>query len=206
MIYFMCDIALKKNASEKNHSALCYRETHCVKTETHIDIFNITVFELQQNIYRCVTDFLTHWGRVTHICVGKLTIIDSDNGLSPGRRQAIIWTNTGILLNRTLGTNLSEILGKIHSCSFKKMHLKMSSAKGRLFSLGLNELMSMAAVFIPDETLVLEIEHTPMRYCARHLIYLACFWLNVQDMEVFMRYMYFFLWSEEARNRDIMVR
>ena len=26
---------------------------------------------------------LTHWGRVTHICVSKLTIIGSDNGLSP---------------------------------------------------------------------------------------------------------------------------
>ena len=35
-------------------------------------------------------DVLTHWGRVTHICVGNLTIIGSDNGLSPGRRQAII--------------------------------------------------------------------------------------------------------------------
>ena len=32
---------------------------------------------------------LTHWGRVTHICIGNLTIIGSDNGLSPGRRQAI---------------------------------------------------------------------------------------------------------------------
>ena len=38
---------------------------------------------------------LTHWGRVTHICVGNLTTICSDNGLSPGRRQAIIWTNAG---------------------------------------------------------------------------------------------------------------
>ena len=83
---------------------------------------------------------LTHWGRVTHICVSKLTIIGSDKGLSPDRRQAIIWTNAGILLIRTLGTNFSEILGEIHSFSFKKMHLKMSSAKGRLFSLGLNEL------------------------------------------------------------------
>ena len=41
--------------------------------------------------------FFTHWGRVTHICVSKLTISDSDNGLSPGRRQAIIWINAGIL-------------------------------------------------------------------------------------------------------------
>ena len=85
---------------------------------------------------------LTHWGQVTHIWVSKLTITGSDNGLSPGRRQAIIWTNAGILLIRILGTNFSEIPGEIHSFAFKKMHLKMSSAKGRLFSLGLNELIS----------------------------------------------------------------
>ena len=56
---------------------------------------------------------LTHWGWVTHICVNKLTIIGSDNGLSPGRRQAIIWTNAGILLIGPLGTNFSEILIEI---------------------------------------------------------------------------------------------
>ena len=66
---------------------------------------------------------------MTHICVSKLTIIDSDNGLSPGRRQAIIWTNDGLLLIWPLGTNFSEILIEIHSFSFKKMHLKMSSEK-----------------------------------------------------------------------------
>ena len=83
---------------------------------------------------------LTHWGRVTHICVVDLTIIGSDNGLSPGRRQAIIWTNAGILLIEPLGTNFSEILIEIHTFSFKKMHLKMASAKWRPFCLGLNEL------------------------------------------------------------------
>ena len=41
---------------------------------------------------------LTHWGRVTHIWVGNLTIIGTDNGLSPGRPQSIPWTNAGILL------------------------------------------------------------------------------------------------------------
>ena len=46
---------------------------------------------------------LTHWGRVTHICVSKLTIVGSDNGLSPGRRQAIIRTNAGLLWIGTLG-------------------------------------------------------------------------------------------------------
>ena len=83
---------------------------------------------------------LTHWGRVTHICVNKLTIIASDNGLSPGRRQAIIWNNDGILLIWPLATNFSEILVAIHSFSFKKMHLKMSSGKWRPFCLGLNVL------------------------------------------------------------------
>ena len=84
---------------------------------------------------------LTHWGRVTHICVGKLTINGSDNGLSPKRRQAIIWTNAGILLIGPLGTNFSEILSDIHTFSFKKMRLKMSSGKWRPFCLGLNVLM-----------------------------------------------------------------
>ena len=74
---------------------------------------------------------LTHWGRVTHICVSKLITIGSDNGLSPGRRQAIIWTNAGILLIGTLGTNFSEILSEIHTFSFKKMHLKMASILSR---------------------------------------------------------------------------
>ena len=82
---------------------------------------------------------LTHWGRVTHICVGKLTIIGSDNGLSPGRRQAIIWTNAGILIE-SLGTNFSEILIGIQIFSFTKMRMKMSSAKWRPFCLGLNVL------------------------------------------------------------------
>ena len=41
---------------------------------------------------------LTHHGRVTHIYVNKLNIIGSDNGLSPGRRQAIIGTSAGLLL------------------------------------------------------------------------------------------------------------
>ena len=56
-----------------------------------------------------ITGILTHWGRVTHICVDKLTIIGSNNGLSPGWRQAIIWSNARILFIRPFGTNLSEI-------------------------------------------------------------------------------------------------
>ena len=92
---------------------------------------------------------LTYWGRVTHICVGNLTNTGSDNGLSPGRRQAIIWTDAGILLIGPLGTNFSEILIGIQTFSFKETHLKMSSAKWRLFPLGLNELMLLSPFVIP---------------------------------------------------------
>ena len=80
------------------------------------------------------------WGWVTDICISKLTIFASDNGLLPGQRQAIIWTNAGISLIRTLGTQFSEILIKIHTFSSGKMHLKMSSGKCRPFCLGLNVL------------------------------------------------------------------
>ena len=86
------------------------------------------------------TLILPHWGRVTHICIGNLTIIAPDNGLSPGRRQAIIWTNAGILLIGPLGTNFSEISIGIQVFSFKKMHLNMSSVKWLPFCLGLNVL------------------------------------------------------------------
>ena len=83
---------------------------------------------------------LTHWGRVMHICVSKLTIIGSDIGLSPGRRQAIIWTNAGILLIGPLAINFSEILIEIQIFSSKKMYLKLSSAKWHRLCLGLNVL------------------------------------------------------------------
>ena len=77
---------------------------------------------------------------MTHICVSKLTIIGSDNGLSPGRRQPIIWTNAGILLIGPLGTNLGKILIRIQTFSLKKLHLKMSSAKWRRSCFGPNVL------------------------------------------------------------------
>ena len=73
-------------------------------------------------LYTHVLFLLTHSGRVTHIWVSELTIIGSDNGLSPGRRQAVIWTNAGLLLIRSLGTNFDEILIEIHKISFKKIH------------------------------------------------------------------------------------
>ena len=79
---------------------------------------------------------LTHWGRVMHVCVRKITIIGSDNGLLPGQHQAIIWTNAGILLIRILGTNFREILSKIHTFfiqgnAFQNVVCKMAAIVSR---------------------------------------------------------------------------
>ena len=97
---------------------------------------------------------LTHWGRVTHICISKLTIIGSDNFLSPDQRQAIIWTNAGILLIEPLGTNFSEILIEILTFSFTKMHLEVLSAKWRPFCLGLNVLNNTEPEIGINKTLI----------------------------------------------------
>ena len=115
------------------HSPLACRYKHSLNSYLNLDYLN----RKKPSIYRlqCHRHFisgrsrskLTHWGRVTYICVSKLTIVGSDNGLSPGRRQAIIWTNDGILMIRALGTNFGEILIVIYIFLFKKMHLNMSS-------------------------------------------------------------------------------
>ena len=85
---------------------------------------------------------LTHSG-LMHTSTSKLTIIGSDNGLSPRRRQTIIWTNDGILLIWHLGINFSEISIEIHIFSFRKMQLKSSSVKWCPFCLGLNVLNTL---------------------------------------------------------------
>ena len=80
---------------------------------------------------------LIHWGRVTHICVSTLAIIGSDIGLSPNRRQAIIWVNAGIIMIMLIGlvgTNSSEIWMEIYAFSCMKMHLKMSGNGGHFVS------------------------------------------------------------------------
>ena len=74
----------------------------------------------------------------------KWVVIGLDNGLSPVRHQNVIWTNAGILLTGPWGTNFSELLIGIQTLSFKKLHLNMSSAKWRLFCLGLNILRRMS--------------------------------------------------------------
>ena len=97
--------------------------------------------------YSWVTEIsLMHWGWVMHIYISRLTSIGSDNGLLPGRSQAIIWTNAGILLIEHFRTNFSEIFIKMYAFSSRKMHLKMSFGKRWPFCLGLNVLIHWVLV------------------------------------------------------------
>ena len=129
---------------------LCWDERkRYVKHNTcmHLDLVLVYIDNIYKNIRRTRSQHLTHWGRVTHIWVSKQTTIGSDNGLSPGRRQAIIRTNAGILFIWTVGTNSSEILSEIHTFAFKKMHLQMSSAKWWQFCFGPNVLNDYRLAF-----------------------------------------------------------
>ena len=129
-----------------DHSIPFFHFQHVLWKEYEI---NGIVIRGEQHIFSNACFELTHRGQVTHICISKLTITGSDNGLSPGRRQAIIWSNAGILLIRTLGTNFSEIVIEIQTFSLKKMRLKMSSGKWRPFCLGLNVLTGYVQCFTP---------------------------------------------------------
>ena len=72
-----------------------------------------------------------------HICISKLDIIGSDNGLSPGWCQAIIWKYAGIMLIWPSKTNFNEMLFRIHAFSSKKM---LYTKKWQPFCLSLNDL------------------------------------------------------------------
>ena len=86
------------------YSAVWILIARCFSRPQRVNVLDIwTVNKLS------VSNNLTYWGWVTNIGVGTLTIIGSDISLSPGRRQAIIWTNAVILLIETLETNFSEI-------------------------------------------------------------------------------------------------
>ena len=63
---------------------------------------------------------MTHMN-ISHVSVNKAITV-SDNGLVPNRRQAIIWTNAGLLLIKSLNTNLNFI--QTTMILYKKMHFK----------------------------------------------------------------------------------
>ena len=97
---------------------------------------------------------LTHWGRVTHICLSELIIFGLDNGLSPCPRQAIIWTNAEILLIGPLEIKSNDISVINQLFLFKKRHLKIPSSHWGPFCLGFIVLVvptwSVFSIFTGD--------------------------------------------------------
>ena len=113
---------------------------HSLRDYWNLDSFMIQTLILDVILFFWDIHLLTHWGRVTNICVSKLTSIGSDNGLSPGPCQAIIWTNAGIVLFGHLGTNFDEIVTKIIHFYLIKCILEMPSREWRPFRFGLDVL------------------------------------------------------------------
>ena len=98
---------------------------------------------------------LTHWGRVTHICVSKLTIFGSDNGF--------IWTNAGMLLIRIFRTNFSEI--------FKENFFKENPME--------NFLWKMAAILSRPQCVKAMLEQVPSKMM-RSRVNLPWFYSNLK--------------------------
>ena len=90
-----------------------------------------------------------------------LVSIGSDNGLSPGRRQAIIWTNAGILSIGLPGTNFGEIWIGILSFSYKQNSFEIIVYQnGGHFVQG--EISSFLTQNIPHERIVISTRKTEM--------------------------------------------
>ena len=135
---------------------------------------------------------------MTHICISELNIIGSDNGLSPGRHQASIWTNAGILLIGYSGTNFSEILITIQTFSFKKMHLKLMSGKLLPFFLSLNELSVVAScekVFMPWIHNVASVNISTSQHHSKHFAdHFSNALLLKQNMCIFIKISFISVW------------
>ena len=127
-------------------------------------------------LHGLVASWIVHWDRVTHICVNEMIIIGSDNGLSPGRRQVIIWTDAWILVLGSLGINFSEI----NTFYFKKIHVKLSSSKWRLFRRGLNELKACINDEIPGNISILMI-----LYMRTRLLFLCTYIIDIGSLWIF---------------------
>ena len=124
-------------------------------TWTNVDLSSKVFCSIHQKaISHEVLIILTHWCGVMHICISKVTIIGSDNGLSPGRHQL----SEPMMGNCCFWTNFSEILIEIHTFSFKKMYLKMLCWKWRPFCLGLNVLIQNMCL---ETTLLVLLPHLP---------------------------------------------
>ena len=87
----------------------------------------------------CSTDEDKHAMSMSYNVNGMNPIIVSNNGLSPGRHQTIIWINSGPLLIGPLHTFQWKL--KKNTIFIQKTNLKLSSTKYRSFCASLNALM-----------------------------------------------------------------
>ena len=100
-------------------------------TKLHYDLWKwntILCEDIQFDNFFNLKTFNSSLPSVTYMSVNWVSI-GSGNGLLPVRCRDITWSNTGILSIGLLGTNFSENRIGILPFSFKKMHLKLSSAK-----------------------------------------------------------------------------
>ena len=113
---------------------LVTKQAPSVGDETHLIFFMTFHFAYHLNTlqlwYRWnAFAIYQHWRWVTHICVSNLTIIGSDNGLSPGRRQVIIWTKMNIvywaLVNKLQWTLNRNLYISIQGNAFENVAWKM---------------------------------------------------------------------------------
>ena len=90
---------------------------------------------------------LTHWGRLTHICVSKPAIIVSDNTHWFSHHLDQCWN----MFDGAMGTSFSEILIKIYTFLLNKIHLKMSSAKSWVFfSASMSWMVNVKSQYQPN--------------------------------------------------------
>ena len=75
-----------------------------VSSDNGLDCW-VSIYNGSYSNYRASL-ILTHWGPVTHICVSKVIIIGSDNGLLPGRRQSHYLNQCWNIVNWTLRNKL----------------------------------------------------------------------------------------------------
>ena len=108
-------------------SKLLNKQSRCRQIETQWRSYDVTAMKLWHFIslknMRVYTKL--HWSRETRICVSTLNIVGSDNSLSHGRRQAIIWTNAGILLTVPWGQNWTAALNAFANSTAIKIHISI---------------------------------------------------------------------------------
>ena len=113
---------------------------------------------------------LTRRGRLAHIYVSKKVVIGSDNGILPERRQAINWTNAGILLIGSRNSR-SKTRNKIHQCLHKK-DTKNAICYLQTFCIGLEVLINATTPTISKFELWADIQDNDAKGLAS---FLECF-------------------------------